>query len=372
MPVYSMIFSVFAIPARYQHRVLMYGIIGALIMRGAFIVSGAALLNAFHLTVYLFGALLICAAVKLSLQRQIDPSRTVLLRLLSRVIPTDRQSGMIEVPSCGSEYAWHGDRLEMASTSTTHAGYPDSTSDGCHRNTAQSGAASGNCTRRSVAMTTQVADVMTTDTAVVPEAARYKEIVATLRRHGVSSAPVLDRAGRVVGVVSEADLLDRQTTRELPSGTIRLAWKLRQWSRAAAATAADLMTAPAVTVSPEQPIAEAARLMESRRLRRLPVTDAQGRLAGVVSRADVLSVAERPDEHVRHDVMTKVIAGRFGLSPRAFDVTVNSGLVTIAGCVDDQPTAIRLIGSVWQVEGVCGVRDRLLYLTHEPLEACPA
>jgi CBS domain-containing protein len=221
-------------------------------------------------------------------------------------------------------------------------------------------------------MTTKVADVMTTDLVAVPEAARYKEIVAILRRHGVSSAPVLDPGGRVAGVVSEADLLGRHTPRELPSGTIRLAWKVRQWSRAAAATAAGLMTAPAVTVSPDDPIAKAAQLMESHRLRRLPVTDAQGRLAGVISRADVLSVAERPDEHIRHDVMTKIIAGRFRLNPRAFDVTVNSGLVTIAGCVDDQPTAIRLIGAVWQVEGVGGVSDRLLYLTHEQLEACPA
>jgi CBS domain-containing protein len=221
-------------------------------------------------------------------------------------------------------------------------------------------------------MTTKVADVMTAEVAAVPEAARYKEIVAILRRHGVSSVPVLDAGGRVVGVVSEADLLDRHTARQLPSGTIRLAWKVRQWSRAAAATAADLMTTPAVTISPADPIAKAAQLMESRRLRRLPVTDAQGRLAGVISRADVLRAGERPDQHIRHDVMTKVIAGRFGLNPRTFDVTVNSGLVTIAGCVDDQPSAIRLIGAAWQVEGVCGVRDRLLSLTQEQLEACPA
>ncbi len=88
--VYSMIFSMFAIPARYQHRVLMYGIIGALIMRGAFIAGGAALLDAFHVTVYLFGALLIYAAIKLfrHTEGQIDPSRNAVLRLLSRVIPT--------------------------------------------------------------------------------------------------------------------------------------------------------------------------------------------------------------------------------------------------------------------------------------------
>jgi tellurite resistance protein TerC len=91
--VYAVIFSMLGIPARHQHRVLMYGIIGALIMRGAFIAGGAALLNAFHATVYLFGALLIYAAVRLfrHTERQIDPSGNAPLRLLSRVIPTARQ-----------------------------------------------------------------------------------------------------------------------------------------------------------------------------------------------------------------------------------------------------------------------------------------
>jgi CBS domain-containing protein len=221
-------------------------------------------------------------------------------------------------------------------------------------------------------MTTTVADVMTTEVAAVPETARYKEIAAFLRRHGVSSVPVLDQVRRVVGVVSEADLLDRHTVRQLPEGTIRLAWLLRQWSRAAAATAADLMTAPAVTISPGDPITEAARLMQSRGLRLLPVTDPHGRLAGVVSRAGVLSVIERPDGHIRHQVMTKVIAERFGLNPDAFQVAVTSGVVTIAGPVADRSAAIRLIGAVWQVEGVCEVRDRLFAGLQEQLSTCPA
>jgi CBS domain-containing protein len=221
-------------------------------------------------------------------------------------------------------------------------------------------------------MTITVAAVMTTDVAAVPEGARYKEIAAILRRHGVSSLPVLDRSRRVVGVVSEADLLHRHTVRQLPSGTIRLAWLVRKWSSAAAATAADLMTTPAVTIGPDDPIAEAARLMQSRGLRLLPVTDPQGRLAGVISRADVLSVVERPDEQIRDQVLTKVIAERFGLNPRAFEVAVRSGVVTIAGPIADRPAAIRLIGSVWQVEGVSGVRDRLSCGMQEQVTACPA
>src|SRR5258708_6461991 len=91
--VYVLIFSMFSIPARHQHRVLMYGIIGALAMRGGFIAGGAALLDAFHVTVYLFGALLIYAAVTILRHRegQIDPARNLPLRLLHRVIPSARQ-----------------------------------------------------------------------------------------------------------------------------------------------------------------------------------------------------------------------------------------------------------------------------------------
>ncbi|HUA41443.1 MAG TPA: CBS domain-containing protein [Streptosporangiaceae bacterium] len=214
-------------------------------------------------------------------------------------------------------------------------------------------------------MTTTVADVMTTGAAAVTETAGYQEIAATLRRHGVSSLPVLDANHRVVGVVSEADLLGRHATRRLPTGTIRLAWQLHQWSVASKATAADLMTAPAVTISPDEPIAQAARLMHGRGLRRLPVTDRRGRLAGAISRADVLSLVGRPDDDIRDQVLTQVIAGRFGLDPCAFDVSVSSGLVTIAGLIADRSAAMRLIGAVWQVDGVCGVNDQLSHPTRE-------
>jgi CBS domain-containing protein len=187
---------------------------------------------------------------------------------------------------------------------------------------------------------------MTTNAAAVHETARYKEIAASLRLHGVSSLPVLDMNRRVIGVVSEADLLDRHAARELAKGTIRLAWQLRQWSVASTATAADLMTTPAVTIRPDEPIAEAARLMQDRGLRLLPVTDRQGRLAGAVSRADVLSIAELPGEDIGDQLITQVITGRFGLNPRAFSVAVSSGAVTIAGPMADPAEAMRLIGAI--------------------------
>ena len=220
-------------------------------------------------------------------------------------------------------------------------------------------------------MRTTVADVMTIEVATIPATAGYKEIAVMLRRHGVSALPVVDAGHRVIGVVSDSDLLDGQAARRLATGAIRLAWQLRQWSAAGAATAADLMTAPAVTVGPTAAVAEAAHLMQARGLRRLPVVDQRGQIAGIIGRADLLSVFERPDELIRDQVLTEVVGNVFGLDKSKFHVAVCSGLVTITGPVNHHATALRLIGAAWQVDGVVGVRDRLSYRKEEKGSTSP-
>lgn len=209
--------------------------------------------------------------------------------------------------------------------------------------------------------TTLVQDVMTTRVISVTEGAGYKDIVTLLRRHRVSAVPVLDAAGRVTGVVSEADLLMKQTAPALPVGAVRLAWRLRERSKASACTAAELMTSPAVSVRADADVAKAARLMRDRNVRRLPVTGADGRLVGIVSRTDVLSVYERPDEQIRDEITTCVIAGRLLLDPLDFDVTVTSGIVTTAGRVESGAVALSLLAAIRNVEGAVAVRDRLTY-----------
>ena len=109
-------------------------------------------------------------------------------------------------------------------------------------------------------------------------------MTALLRSRRVSGLPVVDAEGFVIGVVSETDLLTRALERQ-PGP-----WPHRKHATAAELTARDLMTRPAVTTSPDEPVAGVARLMSARKLRRLPVVDAQGHLAGIVSRSDVLSV----------------------------------------------------------------------------------
>jgi len=94
--VFAMLFTYFAVPAAYQHRVLFWGVVGAIVLRGVFIAGGAALLDAFHPTIYIFGAILVFTGVRMALARGhvIDPERNVILRLVRRFVPmTDGYRG---------------------------------------------------------------------------------------------------------------------------------------------------------------------------------------------------------------------------------------------------------------------------------------
>lgn len=209
-------------------------------------------------------------------------------------------------------------------------------------------------------MSATVGDVMTSRVIAVKRSADYKEICGVLRQYGVSACPVINDAGIVVGIVSEADLLYKVADPNPPAGLVRLRWKLGEESKVNAVTAAQLMTSPAISIQPDAPVAVAARIMQDRRVRRLPVVAAGGRLLGIVSRTDLLSIFERPDLHIRDEVVRDVIAAEFGLSPAEFDVSVVSGIVTIAGPVARLETALSLLGRIRHAEGVVAVRDRLI------------
>ena len=211
-------------------------------------------------------------------------------------------------------------------------------------------------------MTSAVKDVMTTTVVAVGEGASYKDIIIALRRWRVSACPVLDAAGRVIGVVSEADLLLREVGPEPftgPGRSLRASGRRGERAKAAGVTAGELMSTPAVTIRPDAGVAEAATLMYERGVKRLPVVDDAGQLVGIVSRIDVLSVFTRPDGQIRDEVLDQVIAGKLALDPAAFEVTVTSGIVTITGWADSFGLARQLIDTVRHVNGVIEVRDRV-------------
>ena len=199
-------------------------------------------------------------------------------------------------------------------------------------------------------MNTYVRDIMTTDVVTVRPDTPHQTVAAMLRQHRVSGFPVADDDGKVVGVVTETDLV------ALVAG--------RRHSRhraAEQASAGDLMSHPAVTVGPDDPVKTAARLMRKQRLQRLPVVDRDGRLAGIVSRSDVLSVFQRSDEEIRREVTQDVIADGFFTDPGRFTVTVHNGIVTLEGAPGSTLLGTAIAGQVEHLEGVVAVRDRFIY-----------
>ena len=199
-------------------------------------------------------------------------------------------------------------------------------------------------------------DVMTTHVVAVRSDASYREMANALRTNRVSGLPVVDAEGTVVGVVSQTDLLTKASMDRRPGWLPR-----RKHVATAELTAADLMTRPAVTTSPDELVPSVARLMSARRLRRVPVIDSQGRLVGIVCRSDVLSVFSRPDEDIRREITQDVIMDGFFTDPARLTVTVQDGIVTLAGEPGGVVLGRGIADQVRHVEGVVAVRDRFRY-----------
>jgi len=210
-------------------------------------------------------------------------------------------------------------------------------------------------------MNATVKDVMTTHVVAVRKDAPFKDMAARLREHRVSAFPVLDDDDKVIGVVSEADLLTKEALEFAGSGKVASMLRHREQAKAAGLTAADLMTTPPVTIGPNEFVSHAARLMYSRHVKRLPVVDDNGRLIGIVSRADVLSVYSRTDADIRHEIVEKVILDTLLTDPARFTITIKEGIVTVEGMPETASVGHDMIEEIRHVEGVVAVRDRLSY-----------
>jgi len=212
-----------------------------------------------------------------------------------------------------------------------------------------------------ITMTAVVKDVMSTHPVSVSTTSSFKEIAAGLREFRVSAFPVLDADGTVIGVVSEADLLPKEALddRHGVRGTLTGLMHRTDQAKAEGVTAADLMTTPAVTVTPDDTVERAARLMYSRKVKRLPVVDEGGHLVGIVSRTDILAVFDRTDSEIRAQIITEVIPGRS--EPTWYSVLVKDGVVTLEGTPETVPIGHDIVRRARHVQGVVAVRDRLVY-----------
>jgi CBS domain-containing protein len=211
----------------------------------------------------------------------------------------------------------------------------------------------------------RVRDVMTTSVVTVDRITPFKEIDQLLTEHRISGVPVLTMGRHVAGVVSEADLLavqDKQARTARIQTPARRRWLARK-PRHPSLVAEALMTKPAVTIHPDATIPAAARMMNTHRVRRLPVVNPDGKLIGIVSRRDLLSVFLRPDADILADAR-RVLEEIPIAEPPDITMLVHNGIVTLTGTIDPAlgrhrdlvAVAIRLLADV---DGVVDVVNRL-------------
>ena len=209
--------------------------------------------------------------------------------------------------------------------------------------------------------TVRVGEVMTRDVVSVTPETPLKDVAAVLVERGVSGLPVCDADGAVVGVLSEADLLVKQGGSPERSGGL-FAWLVETASapdlaKLRAHTAGEAMTAPAITVEAGSPVSEAARTMVSLGVNRLPVVE-DGRLVGIVTRADLVRLFTRSDEEIARDIRQDVVK-RLWIAPERIEVEVEQGEVVLRGEADTEVEAELLLKRIPLVAGVVGVRSEL-------------
>ncbi|MEJ8655578.1 CBS domain-containing protein [Streptomyces sp. MS1.AVA.4] len=215
----------------------------------------------------------------------------------------------------------------------------------------------------------KVGSLMTSEVISAVPTTSFKELAKRLAEHDITGLPVLDEDDRVVGVISESDLLVHQAAaadarygRLMPGHSADTG---PDADKRVAITAGALMSAPAVTVHADDTVAEAARTMLRRSVERMPVVDDEDRLVGIVTRRDLLQVFLRPDTEIRLRVIGEVLVHTLGLAPDEVDVHVVDGTVTLEGQLETLGQISVLVKLVGQMDGVVSVTERLTARTDD-------
>ncbi|HET9410818.1 MAG TPA: CBS domain-containing protein [Candidatus Dormibacteraeota bacterium] len=207
-----------------------------------------------------------------------------------------------------------------------------------------------------------VADVMTAHVHVAGPQTPFKLLVRLIEENRVSAIPIVDGHGVPIGIVSETDLLLKESRGEPDGGRDLVPSRRRRELRAKAdgVLASDLMTSPPISVPATIGLAQAARLMQERNVRRLVVVDERGKIAGIVTRSDLLQVFLRGDEELRQEI-TGVLLPALMLEAAEMRVDVRWNVVTLAGELDRRSDVEILTRMVAELDGVVGVVDRLSF-----------
>jgi CBS domain-containing protein len=205
-----------------------------------------------------------------------------------------------------------------------------------------------------------VSNVMTSRVHVARPLTPFKRLVQLIEENRISAIPIVDAQGVPVGIVSESDLLFKERRHELESESSLLHARRRRQERAKAegVVAWEIMTKPPITVRSDTTLPQAARMMQERNVRRLVVVDERGKIAGIVSRSDLLQVFLRTDDELRDDVLS-TIPSMLLSQPESVQVAVRWNVVTLSGEVDRKSDAEIFARMTRELDGVVDVVNRL-------------
>lgn len=189
----------------------------------------------------------------------------------------------------------------------------------------------------------QVVDLMTARVITAMPGTELKQAAELMVRHRVSGLPVVDSLGTLVGMITEADFLRMQV------------------ERADGAHVSDLMSSPVLTVTPELPLVEAARMMLSEDVNRMPVMTADGAMVGIISRFDVVNAFTRPDELIEDEIREDIIRRVLFVEPDAVGLRVDQGTVFLSGELESKGEAALLTEMVRRLDGVVEVESALTW-----------
>jgi CBS domain-containing protein len=215
----------------------------------------------------------------------------------------------------------------------------------------------------------KINDIMQRDVVTVAPHTSLKDVAALLIERRISGMPVCTEDGRVVGVISEADIVQKEQAADFASSALLgrlLDQAYGDGVRFDARTAGGAMTAPAVTVRSRDEVAVAAHLMVSRRVNRLPVVDGT-RLVGIVTRSDLVRAFDRDDTAILREIREDVLRSMLWIDPETLEVSVDEGLVMLDGCVDTKTIAEIVRSCVRRVPGVVDVESCLTWRTDDLL-----
>jgi CBS domain-containing protein len=208
----------------------------------------------------------------------------------------------------------------------------------------------------------RVSELMTEKVLTIGPEAPIKDVAKVLVANGISGLPVCDIEGRVLGVVSEGDILykEHDPTQEHIGGP--LGWivdgrpNYAGYIKAKALTARKAMTAPAITIAQWESVAEAARIMCERHVNRLPVVK-DGLLVGIVTRADLVRAFTRTDSEIERELKEDVLERTMWIDPGKVEISMQDGRAVLSGRLQIRRDVELLNRLVARVPGVVGVES---------------